>query len=301
MLSTFALTLLIVVAIALSLSVRIVPQSLVFVVERFGRFQRVLTPGVNFILPGADRVSHRVSVLERQNPDSTIEAITRDNSTIKITTSTFFRITDAELSVYRIADVERAINTTVIGIVRSLVGSVEFDEVQSNRDDVSQKLLAALAEVARGWGVEITRCEIIDVSVDDATRRAMLVQITAERERRAAVTTAEGQKRAAELAADAELYTAQKIAEARRVEADAEAYATTVVAAALQDDGMTAAGFEIAKNQIRAITEMGKSESSKVILVPAEMGSVFSNTTGFASIFADLLGKGPDKPKIAAE
>jgi regulator of protease activity HflC (stomatin/prohibitin superfamily) len=201
-------------------------------VERWGRYLRTLGPGPNLIVPGIDTVSQKISILETPLEDITIDAITRDNTMIKVTVSTFYRVINAELVVYRISDVRGALRTLVTGVVRSLIGGTELDEVQTNRDQVSAELKRQLEMAAQEWGVEIPRSEITDVNVDEATRRAMLAQITAERERRAAVTRAEGEKRAAERKADAELYTAQKLADARRITADAEAYATETVARA---------------------------------------------------------------------
>lgn len=288
MLAILGLAVVVLTIVGLVAAIRIVPQSETYVVERFGRYLRTLTPGPNLIVPGIDSISYRVSTIETPLDQITIEAITRDNTTIVVTASTFFRVVDPRLSVYRIADVQGAIRTLVTGVVRSLVGSTDLDEVQTNRDQVSKELKTQLELAAHEWGVEITRSEIIDVTVDEATRRAMLAQITAERERRATVTRAEGEKRAAELRADAELYTAQKTAEARRIAAEAEAYATEVVAKALAENGTAAAGFEIAKSQIRALTDMGKSPASKVVLVPSDMSAAFGALTGFAGILGGL-------------
>lgn len=293
-----AAALAIIIAVGLFLGVRIVPQSENYVVERFGKFQSVLKPGPNLIVPGIDRIAHRVSILERQLEDYPVEAITKDNSPLSVTASTFFRVIDPALSVYRIRNIERAIQTAVTGVVRSLIGTVEFDEVQSNREQVSAKLKKELDAAAKEWGVEITRSEIIDVAVDEATRKAMLVQITAERERRAAVTRAEGQKRAAELAADAELYAAEKIAQARRISADAEAYANKTVAEALTEGGTDAARFEIAKEQIRAIADISKGQGSRIVLLPTEMGAAFSSLAGMTALLGDLANPGEPKPKF---
>lgn len=281
---SISLALLLLVAVGVVLGIKIVPQSENYVVERFGKFRKILTPGPNIIIPGIDRIAHKVSVLERQLDDYPVEAITKDNSPIKVTASTFFRVIDPPLSVYRIRNIERAIQTAVTGVVRSLIGTVEFDEVQSNREQVNTKLKSELDAAAQEWGVEITRSEIIDVAVDDATRQAMLVQITAERERRAAVTQAEGQKKAAELAADAELYAATKAAEARRISAEAEAFATKTVAEALQDGGLDAARFAIARDQIKAMAEIAKGDGTRTVLLPNDMATSFSSFAGLAAI-----------------
>jgi regulator of protease activity HflC (stomatin/prohibitin superfamily) len=167
------------------------------VVERFGRLRAVLGPGINFIVPFLDRVAHKVSVLERQLPTASQDAITADNVLVRVETSVFYRITEPEKTVYRIRDVDGAISTTVAGIVRSEIGKLELDQVQSNRADLIQKVREQVATMVEDWGIEVTRAEILDVSLDDATRAAMLQQLNAERARRAQVTEAEGKKRAA--------------------------------------------------------------------------------------------------------
>ncbi len=240
------------ILLAVYLMVRIVPQSEKHVVERFGRLHQVLGPGINFIVPFLDRIAHRISILERQLPTAEQDAITTDNVLVKVETSVFYRITEPEKTVYRIRDVDDAIATTVAGIVRSEFGKMELDQVQSNRNDLIQKIRESVAVMVDDWGIEVTRAEILDVNLDSATRAAMLQQLNAERARRAQVTEAEGKKRAVELAADAKLYEAEQIAKARRVQAEAEAYATAVVAQAIQENGIEAAQYQVALKQVEA-------------------------------------------------
>jgi len=260
--------------------VRIVPQSQKFVVERFGRLRAVLGPGINFIVPFLDRVAHRVSILERQLPTATQDAITSDNVLVQVETSVFYRILEPEKTVYRIRDVDAAIATTVAGIVRSGIGEMELDEVQSNRQQLISRIKQQVADAVDDWGIEVTRAEILDVNLDQATREAMLQQLNAERARRAAVTEAEGQRRAVELQADAELYAAEKAAEARRVEADAEAYATGVVAKAIQENGLEAAQYQVALKQVEALTAVGSGEGKQTVLLPANALDAFANAFG---------------------
>jgi regulator of protease activity HflC (stomatin/prohibitin superfamily) len=245
------------IILCLFLAIRIVPQSEQHVVERFGRLKSVLGPGINFIVPFLDRVAHKVSILERQLPNASQDAITADNVLVQIDTSVFYRILEPEKTVYRIRDVDGAIATTVAGIVRAEIGKMELDEVQSNRSMLIPTIKASVEDAVDDWGIEVTRAEILDVNLDQATRDAMLQQLNAERERRAAVTRAEGQKRAVELQADGELYAARQAAEARRVEADAEAYATGVVAEAIAKGGLEAVQYNIALEQVKAIGSGG--------------------------------------------
>jgi regulator of protease activity HflC (stomatin/prohibitin superfamily) len=259
------------------LGVRIVPQSQKFVVERFGRLRAVLGPGINFIVPFLDRVAHKISILERQLPNAHQDAITADNVLVKVESSVFYRITEPEKTVYRIRDVDGAIATTVAGIVRSEIGKMELDEVQSNRADLIAKMREAVRAMVDDWGIEVTRAEVLDVNLDEATRAAMLQQLNAERARRALVTEAEGKRRAVELAADGELYAAEQEAKAKRVIAEAEAYATATIAGAIKENGLEAAQYQVALKQVEALTAVGQGQGKQVVLLPAAALDAFSN------------------------
>jgi regulator of protease activity HflC (stomatin/prohibitin superfamily) len=265
------------IIIAIFLGVRIVPQSEKHVVERFGRLRSVLGPGINFIVPFLDRVAHKISILERQLPTATQDAITKDNVLVQVETSVFYRILEPEKTVYRIRDVDAAIATTVAGIVRAEIGKMELDEVQSNRSQLIDMIKTSVEDAVDNWGIEVTRAEILDVNLDQATRDAMLQQLNAERERRAQVTRAEGSKRAVELQADAELYSAEQEAKARRIKADAEAYATSVVAGAIQDNGFEAAQYQVALKQVEALVKLGEGEGKQTVLLPANMLDAFGD------------------------
>ncbi|WP_288943473.1 SPFH domain-containing protein [Roseovarius pacificus] len=257
--------------------IQIVPQSEQYVVERFGRLRAVLGPGINFIVPFLDVVRHKVSILERQLPNASQDAITRDNVLVEVETSVFYRITQPEKTVYRIRDADAAIATTVAGIVRAEIGKMDLDDVQANRSALISTIKAAVEDAVDDWGIEVTRAELLDVNLDEATRAAMLQQLNAERARRAQVTEAEGKKRAVELEADGELYAAEQTAKARRIQAEAEAYATGVVAQAIADNGLEAAQYQVALKQVEALNALGNSASSQTVLVPAQALEAFGN------------------------
>lgn len=275
--------------------IRVVPQSMVYVVERFGKYTRTLSAGLNFIVPLLDRVQHRVSVLERQLPAFKISVITRDNVEVELEATVFYRIVDAASSVYRIQNVDRAIDTAATSIVRSAAGKLDLDDLQSSRESMNAEIATNLAIAAEVWGIEITRTEITDVRVDEQTKEAQRQQLNAERQRRAEIMRAEGQKRAIELEADAKFYAAQKEADAVRVQADAAAYAvevaaradaeqTRLLARAIADDGQPAVDFEIMKRQVTALGELAASPNSKTIVVP-------TNVTGVLGAVQALLGQ----------
>ena len=274
------------VILCILLGVRVVSQSEKHVVERFGQLRSVLGPGLNFIVPFLDKVAHKISILERQLPTAQQDAITTDNVLVKVETSVFYRITEPEKTVYRIRDVDAAIATTVAGIVRSEIGKMELDQVQSNRTGLTTSIREQVRAMVDDWGIEVTRAEILDVNLDDATRSAMLQQLNAERARRAQVTEAEGKKRAVELNADAELYAAEQESKARRVLADAEAYATGVIASAIKDNGIEAAQYQVALKQVEALTAVGQGAGKQTIIVPAHALDAFSDA------FKMLKGRG---------
>ena len=279
--------------------VRIVPQSEVFVVERFGKFRRTLPAGLNLIVPFLDRVSRRISILERQLPEFEISVITRDNVEVNLEATVFYRIVDAARSIYRIRDVDGALHTEATSIVRSAAGRLELDELQSSREAMNEEIGRNLQSKADEWGLDITSTAITDVVVDELTKAAQRQQLNAERERRAAIARAEGDKRAVELAAEAKLFEAQKEAEALRLTADAEAYAvrikaeadaeqTRVVARAIADDGQPAVNFEVLKRQVDALARLAASPNAKTVVVPTDVTGVI----GSLHTIAENLGAG---------
>ena len=268
--------------------VKIVPQSEVFVVERFGRYTKTLGAGLNLLVPFLDDVAHRVSVLERQLPEFTISVITRDNVEVQLEATVFYRVLEASRTVYRIRDVDAALHTAATSIVRSAAGKLELDDLQSSRDSMNQEIASNLQAAADVWGIDITRTEITDVIIDEKTKDSQRQQLNAERERRAAIARAEGEKRSVELAADARLYEAEKEAQAVRVAAEADAYAveikakadaeqTRLLAAAIAEQGQPAVDFEIMKRQVEAIGQLAASDSTKSIILPTNVTGVLGS------------------------
>jgi len=272
--------------------IKVVPQSEVYVIERFGKYRKTLNAGMSLIIPYVDSVAHRISILERQLKHLEISVITKDNVEVKLQTSVFYRIIDASRTVYRIRDINSALMTAASSIVRSAAGKLELDELQSSREAMNAEIANNLFSAAEVWGIEITRTEIIDVIVDDATKEAQRQQLNAERKRRATIAEAEGEKRSVELAADAKLYETQKEAEAVRIKADADAYAvriaaeadaaqTALLGAAIADNGQPAVNFEIMKRQVEAFGHLAASDAAKTIIMPTEITKVLGMATAF--------------------
>ena len=277
------------------LGIKVVPQSQVYVIERFGKFTKVLDSGLSIIVPFVDRVAFKVDILERQLPAFRISVITEDNVEVGLESTVFFRVLDAAKSVYRIRDVDAAIQNTAISVIRSAAGKLELDELQSSRESMNQEIATRLSQASEVWGVEVTRTEILDVLVDEKTKESQRQQLNADRERRAAIARAEGDKRSVELKADAELYEAEKQAEAVKVTADADAYAvkikadadaeqTRLISDAIKQDGQPAIDFEIMKRQVDGLTKLASSNQSKTLIVPTDV----TKTLGTLEV---LLGK----------
>jgi regulator of protease activity HflC (stomatin/prohibitin superfamily) len=190
-----SISLTLIFVLTIYLGIKIVPQSRVYVVERFGKYFRTLNAGLSIIVPFLDSVAHRVDILERQLESQKISVITRDNVEVELETSVFYRVVDASRSVYRIADVNSALQTETSSVVRSAAGKLELDQLQSSRDSMNSEIAASLSPSAEVWGIEITRTSITDVIIDNATKDAQRQQLNAERTRRATVAEAEGQKK----------------------------------------------------------------------------------------------------------
>ena len=266
----------------LYLGIKVVPQSKVYAIERFGKYTKTLESGLSLIIPFIDKVAHKVDILERQLPRFEISVITKDNVEVGLVSTVFFRVLDASKSVYRIKNIDLAIENTAISVIRSAAGQLELDDLQSSRESMNLEIKDRLVKAAEIWGVQVTRTEILDVLVDNQTKDSQRQQLNAERERRATIASAEGKKRSVELNADAQLYEARKIAEAVKITADADAYAikakaeadaeqTRVVGKAIKDDGQPAVNFEIMKRQVDGLTTIASSGQSKTIVIPSDV------------------------------
>tara|TARA_B110001452_G_C15177415_1_gene409041 strand:+ start:136 stop:1059 length:924 start_codon:yes stop_codon:yes gene_type:complete len=288
------------VILTIYLGIKIVPQSDVFVIERFGKYSKTLHAGLSIIIPYLDKVAHKISILERQLKEFTISVISKDNVEVKLETTVFYRIIDASRSVYRIRDVQSAINTAATSIVRSAAGRLELDELQSSRESMNDEISKNLQQAAEIWGIEITRTEITDIIVDEQTRSSQRQQLSAERTRRATIAEAEGEKRSVELKADAKLYESEKEAEAIKIIADAEAYSikakakadaeqTHLLADAISKNGQPAVNFEIMKRQVGAISELASSPSSKTLILPTEITGILG---GIETLMHSITKKG---------
>ena len=296
--SIVSIVLVVLIIYVIYLGIKIVPQSKVYVVERFGKYTKTLESGLSLIVPFIDRVAFKVDILERQLPPFKMSVITEDNVEVELVSTVFFRVLDASKSVYRIRNIDLALENTAISVIRSAAGKLQLDDLQSSREAMNQEIATRLSKAAEVWGVEVTRTEILDVLVDEKTKESQRQQLNAERERRATIARSEGDKRSIELKADAELYEAEKQAEAVKVAADAEAYAvkikaeadaeqTRLVAEAINNDGQPAINFEIMKRQVDGLSQLASSNQTKTLVVPSDI----TKALGTIELFLDTVKK----------
>lgn len=270
------LALVAVLVLVVLLGLKIVPQSQNFVITRLGAYHRTLDAGVNVIVPFLDRVHSRVPVNDQVLSDIELEVVSADNVVFGAQLLVVYRIENPEAAVFRV----NSINALVIGLVQSLVrselGKVELDAVQSDRGSLNVALLEALEDAGKTYGIRISRSEITDVRLNATTQTAMAEVLAAERERRAAITRAEGQRRAAELNADAELYEAQRRADAIRAIGEANAEANRMISASLVGENTREAlTFQTARMQVEALEGLAKSPNAKLIMLPGGPSNAF--------------------------
>lgn len=270
------LALVVLLVLIVLLGLKIVPQSMNYVITRLGAYHRTLDAGVSVIIPFLDRVHSKVPVNDQVLNDISLEVVSADNVVFGAQLLVVYRIENPEAAVFRVNKIDELVIGLVQSLVRSELGKVELDAVQSDRGSLNVALLEALEDAGKTYGIRISRSEITDVRLNETTQKAMAEVLAAERERRAAITRAEGQRRATELAADAELYEAQRRADAIRAIAQANAESNRVIADSLDgENARDALIFQTARMQVEALEGLAKSENSKLIMLPGGPSNSF--------------------------
>ena len=283
--------------------VKIVPQGREFTVERFGRYTRTLKPGITFLTPFVETVGRRMNVMEQVLDVPQQEVITRDNVSVRVDAIVFIQVMDASAAAYRVDNLPYAITQLAQTNLRTVVGSMDLDEVLSQRDAINTRLLTAIDHATGPWGVKATRIEIKDLVPPPDITDAMARQMKAERERRAviieadgekqsAMTRAEGAKQAAILQAEGRREAAFRDAEARERQAEAEAKATSLVSDAVSNGDVQALNYFIAQKYVEAFGQLAASPQQRTVIVPADFGSLAGAIAGVA----DLLKGGSSAP-----
>jgi len=286
---------------------KVVPQGYNFTVERFGRYTRTLKPGLNLIIPFVDGVGRKMNMMEQVLDVPHQEVITRDNASVTANGVTFYQILDAAAAAYEVDKLENGILNLTMTNIRSVMGSMDLDELLSNRDEINTRVLRVVDAAVGPWGIKITRIEIKDIDPPKDLVDSMGRQMKAEREKRALILEAEGKRQAAILSAEGEKQSqvleaegrreaAFRDAEARERSAEAEAKATQVVSDAIASGSVQAINYFVANNYIKALESLAKSPNQKVLMLPVEAASVIGAIGGIAEIAKETFGSGDSRP-----
>ena len=294
--TNLAAIVLVVFAIILLFSVvKIVPQGRELTVERFGKYTKTLKPGISILTPFVERIGRRMNMMEQVLDVPQQEVITKDNAMVKVDAIVFIQVMEASAAAYRVENLPYAITQLCSTNLRTVVGSMDLDEVLFQRDNINSRLLTVIDAATEPWGVKVNRIEIKDLTPPVDITNAMARQMKAERERRAVITEAEGEKQAAIaraegakqsaiLQAEGRKEAAFRDAEAREREAQAEAKATEMVSNAIAAGDVNAINYFVAQKYVEAFSELARNPTQKTVIVPAEMGSLVGSIAGIGEL-----------------
>jgi regulator of protease activity HflC (stomatin/prohibitin superfamily) len=299
--SFFALALLVLAVVVTFMAVKTVPQGYAYTVERFGRFTRILEPGLNMLVPFIDQIGARVNMMEQVLGVPSQVVITRDNAQVSVDGVLFFQVLDAVKASYEVRDLQFALTNLAMTNIRTVMGSMDLDELLSQRDRINAQLLNVVDHATNPWGVKITRVEIKDIQPPASLVEAMARQMKAEREKRANVLEAEGfrqaeilkaegEKQAAILAAEGRRESAFRDAEARERGAEAEAKATTLVSEAIAGGNVQAINYFVALKYVDALSQLAAAPSQKVLMLPVDAAGVLGSIGGISEIAREAFG-----------
>jgi len=305
----FAIVIVFLAVLTLYLGVKTVPQGYNWTVERFGRYTRLLHPGLNLIVPFVDQIGRRMNVMEQVIDIPQQDVISKDNATVTVDGVAFFQVVDAAKASYEVAQLDVAIIKLTMTNIRSVMGSMDLDQMLSHRDEINERLLRVVDAAVSPWGVKVNRIEIKDIVPPSNLVEAMARQMKAEREKRAEVLTAEGERQSqilrAEGAKQSQILEAEgrreaafRDAEARERLAQAEAKATEVVSEAIARGNVAAINYFVADKYLRAFGQLAQSPNQKVLMLPIEAVNVLGSLAGIGEIAKATFG-GDDRPPPA--
>jgi regulator of protease activity HflC (stomatin/prohibitin superfamily) len=303
------IALVVLVVLVVFAGVKTVPQSYNWTIERFGKYTRSLKPGLNLIVPFIDRIGAKMSMMEQVLEVPEQEVITRDNATVTADGITFYQVVDAARAAYEVQGLQNAILNLTMTNIRTVMGSMDLDELLSNRDEINHRLLRVVDAAAEPWGVKITRIEIKNINPPRNLVDSMARQMMAEREKRAAILEAEGARQAqilkAEglkqsqiLEAEGRREAAFRDAEARERSAEAEAKATELVSSAIAAGDVQAINYFVAQKYVEALGQFATSPNQKTLILPMEATAVLGALSGIGEIAREAFGgEGPATPR----
>ena len=285
--------------------IKTVSQGYNYTVERFGRYTRTLKPGLNLIVPFIDRIGAKMNMMEQVLNVPSQEVITKDNATVTVDGVAFYQVMDAAKSSYEVNNLEVALLNLTMTNIRTVMGSMDLDELLSNRDAINDRLLHVVDAAAAAWGIKTTRIEIKDINPPRDLVDAMARQMKAEREKRAQILEAEGlrqseilradgQKQAQILEAEGEKEAAFRQAEARERLAEAEAEATRMLSNALSEGDVQAINYFVAEKYVGALGELAKAPNQKVFMLPVDAAGIMGAIGGIGEIAKAVMSD--DKP-----
>jgi regulator of protease activity HflC (stomatin/prohibitin superfamily) len=309
----FSIFFFILAIIVLYRAIKIVPQSEEWMVERFGKFKVVLNPGLNVLIPFVDAVSYKISMREQVLDVPSQDVITKDNAMVRVDGVIFYQVVDAVKASYEVEELGRAINNLTMTNIRTVMGSMDLDDLLSNREKINLLLLKVVDEATNPWGIKVTRIEIKDIRPPEDLVSSMARQMKAEREKRAyileaegirasEIVQAEGAKQAAILRAEGAREAAYKEAEARERLAEAEATATKMVSEAISKGNIQAINYFIAEKYVDAFKELAGADNQKVMLLPMESTNLLGSLAGIAEIAKEAFkGNSTEAKKTIAK
>ena len=286
----------------LFMGVKSVPQGYEYTVERFGRYTHTMRPGLHFIIPFADMIGARLNMMESVLDVPSQEVITKDNALVQVDGVVFYQVLHAAKAAYEVRDMERAVLNLTMTNIRTVMGSMDLDELLSERDQINARLLTIVDDATEPWGIKVTRIEIKDITPPRDLVDSMARQMKAEREKRAVILEAEGDRQAAILRSEGEKQSAILEAEGRREaafrdaeacerEAAAEAQATHDVSQAIAAGNVQAINYFVAQEYVKALGKFANSPNQKIMFLPVEASNVIGALGGVAEIAKEAFGK----------
>ena len=296
------IAIIVLIVLVIFAGIKTIPQGYNYTVERFGRFTRTLAPGLSIIIPFIDRIGAKMNMMEQVLDVPTQEVITKDNATVAVDGVAFYQVLDAARAAYEVKGLENALLQLTMTNIRTVMGSLDLDQLLSHRDEINDRLLHVVDAAAAAWGLKVTRIEIKDIVPPANLVEAMGRQMKAEREKRAVILDAEGlrqseilkaegQKQALILQAEGRREAAFRDAEARERSAEAEAKATEMVSKAIAEGDVQAINYFVAQRYTSAIQALASAPNQKVLMLPIEASALIGSLAGIAEIARDSFSE----------